>query len=166
MLKAQTTLRRNGPANRQTNGFRVTDSMSSVNEAIVNSAWPAGHTDADKHANKKLTKKEKEREGDEMDDVRTELATAVEIDDHGISLSTAVAKPLPRSLATSPAPSASTNRRSQIDLASPTESSGTRTPVNNGLKRNPWTLFVNQLPVPVSEDEIKAFFGSAASKVR
>lgn len=130
---------------------------------MVNSALPDGHTDADKHAKKKLTKEE--RESGEMGDVRTEPAGAVEMDDTGLSLSSAAAKSLPRSLAASPAPSPSTNRPSQIDLASPTESGGTRTPVNNRLKRNPWTLFINQLPVPVSEDEIKAYFGPAASKV-
>ena len=95
-----------------------------------------------------------------------ELTGAIEANGNGTSLSSAAAKPLPRSLVASPAPSASGSRASPMDLMSPPEGSSARAPVNSRSKRNPWTLFINQLPVPVSEDEIKAFFGPAGSNVR
>lgn len=80
-------------------------------------------------------------------------------------MAAASSKPLPRSLAASPAPSTSAGRSGPQDLTSPTDSTGARTPLTARPKRNPWTLFVNQLPVPVSEDEIRTFFGQAAPNV-
>lgn len=153
-------------SNRRTNGSRVADSAASVSEVLINSAAPDDRADDDKYAKKKSFKKEKERERDEKDGAGGGLISTVDMTENSGSLSSAAAKPLPRSLVASPAPSASASRGSPMDLMSPTESSGTRTPVNNRPKRNPWTLFVNQLPVPVSEDEIKTFFGPAASNVR
>ena len=47
-----------------------------------------------------------------------------------------------------------------------TASGGSQTPVGRRGSRNPWTLFVKHLPVPVSEEEIREFFGEAASGVR
>ncbi|KAF8306250.1 hypothetical protein DL93DRAFT_2232656 [Clavulina sp. PMI_390] len=78
------------------------------------------------------------------------------------SLAPASSKAAPRSLAASPAPSASAGR---ADLVSPTDSTGARTPLTARPKRNPWTLFVNSLPVPVTEDEIRDFFGPSASNI-
>jgi len=152
-------------SNRRTNGSRVADSAASVSEVLINSAAPDDRADDDKNAKKKSIKKEKEREHDEKDGAGVGLISAVDMAENCVSLSSAAAKPLPRSLVASPAPSASASRASPMDLMSPTESSGARTPVNNRPKRNPWTLFINQLPVPVSEDEIKTFFGPAASNI-
>jgi len=45
------------------------------------------------------------------------------------------------------------------------ESGGALTPLSRRGSRNPWTLFVKHLPVPVTEDEIKDFFGDAKSGV-
>lgn len=46
-----------------------------------------------------------------------------------------------------------------------TASGGSQTPVGRRGSRNPWTLFVKHLPVPVSEEEIREFFGEAAPGV-
>lgn len=43
---------------------------------------------------------------------------------------------------------------------------GALTPTGRRASRNPWTLFVKHLPVPVTEDEIKDFFGEAKGGVR
>jgi hypothetical protein len=45
------------------------------------------------------------------------------------------------------------------------ETGGALTPVSRRGSRNPWTLFVKHLPVPVTEDEIRDFFGDAKSGV-
>jgi len=42
---------------------------------------------------------------------------------------------------------------------------GAQTPTSRRGSRNPWTLFLKHLPVPVTEDEIKEFFGDAKSGV-
>ena len=46
-----------------------------------------------------------------------------------------------------------------------TASGGSQTPVGRRGPRNPWTLFAKHLPIPVSEEEIREFFGEAASGV-
>ena len=46
-----------------------------------------------------------------------------------------------------------------------TASGGSQTPVGRRGSRNPWTLFVKHLPVPVTEEEIREFFGEAATGV-
>lgn len=43
---------------------------------------------------------------------------------------------------------------------------GAQTPTGRRGSRNPWTLFVKHLPVPITEEEIKDFFGEAKSGVR
>lgn len=142
-----------GPAHKPTNGAHDSESAVKLNGIASGSTAPGSPIIGnDKASKKKLSKKEGKAESG---------ANAV-VDDNTALSASAAAKPLPRSLAPSPAPSTSANRS---DLISPTESTGARTPVTNRPKRNPWTLFVNQLPVPVSEDEIKTFFGSAASNV-
>lgn len=51
-------------------------------------------------------------------------------------------------------------------LVSPdADSAGAHTPISRRGSRNPWTLFVKHLPVPVTEDEIRDFFGDAKSGV-
>jgi hypothetical protein len=45
------------------------------------------------------------------------------------------------------------------------DSIGAHTPTGRRGSRNPWTLFIKHLPVPVTEDEIKDFFGDAKSGV-
>ena len=46
-----------------------------------------------------------------------------------------------------------------------TASGGSQTPVGRRGSRNPWTLYVKHLPVPVTEEEIREFFGEAAAGV-
>jgi hypothetical protein len=46
-----------------------------------------------------------------------------------------------------------------------TASGGSQTPIGRKGSRNPWTLFVKHLPVPVAEEEIREFFGEAAAGV-
>ena len=68
-----------------------------------------------------------------------------------------------------PAPDASTadvSKSSENELKSPvTESAGVRTPTGRRPARNPWTLFMKMV-VPVTEIEVKEFFGEAQSGVR
>lgn len=45
------------------------------------------------------------------------------------------------------------------------ETGGAQTPISRRGARNPWTLFIKHLPVPVSEDEIKEFFGDAKNGI-
>jgi len=46
-----------------------------------------------------------------------------------------------------------------------TASGGSQTPVGRRGSRNPWTLFVKHLPLPITEEEIREFFGEAAAGV-
>lgn len=112
-----------------------------------------------------MGKPEKEREHDKNPDHAIDPSGEIDSEDRNTTLTLASSKPLPRSLAASPAPSTSTGRYGQPDVVSPTESSGARTPITARPKRNPWTIFISQLPVPVSEDEIRSFFGPAAANV-
>ncbi|KIM27296.1 hypothetical protein M408DRAFT_171942 [Serendipita vermifera MAFF 305830] len=58
------------------------------------------------------------------------------------------------------------NEDGTTSLVSPdADSAGAHTPVSRRGSRNPWTLFVKHLPVPVTEDEIKDFFGDAKSGI-
>ncbi|KAG8783878.1 hypothetical protein FS842_007102, partial [Serendipita sp. 407] len=45
------------------------------------------------------------------------------------------------------------------------ETGGGHTPTSRRGPRNPWTLFVKHLPVPVTEEEIKDFFGEARNGI-
>ncbi|KAG8836232.1 hypothetical protein FRC17_008968 [Serendipita sp. 399] len=48
---------------------------------------------------------------------------------------------------------------------SPSAETGGHTPTSRRGPRNPYTLFVKHLPVPVTEDEIKEFFGEAKTGI-
>ena len=45
-------------------------------------------------------------------------------------------------------------------------SSGASTPVSNHPAKTPWALRVKHLPIPVTESELRHFFGEAARGVR
>lgn len=155
------------PSHKPTNVPHDTEPAPKLNGASAPSTSPGSPLiGGDGPGKKKLGKSERERERQKKNDDKAESSTLGDSEERSNALAAASSKPLPRSLAASPAPSTSAGRSGPQDLTSPTDSTGARTPLTARPKRNPWTLFVNQLPVPVSEDEIRTFFGSAATNVR
>jgi len=126
---------------------------------------------SEKPSKKKMSKKEKERDREKKDDEKPKplISTTQDVERANTPLSLAAARPLPRSNAPSPAPSTSALRPMQdSELLSPTngtDSTGGRTPVTSRPRRNPYTLFLNHLPIPVTDDEIKDFFGTAKTGI-
>jgi hypothetical protein len=149
-------------------GPKETENAPKVNGTSANSTAPGSPSlGSDKPLKKKLNKKEKEREREKKEEDKTRPSTASipDAESSNTPLSAAAAKPLPRSNAASPAPSTSAARPTQdSELLSPTngtDSTGGRTPITGRPPRNPNTLFLAHLPVPVTEEEVKEFFGPA-----
>lgn len=132
--------------------------MAQTNGAAAPSSIPGSPLIGSPKPNKKKPTKKDEALG-------SEVPAATPHDRAGTPLSTAAARPLPRSSAPSPAPSTSVAPPEHTDLASPTDSAGARTPLTNRPKRNPNTLFVNHLPLNVTEEEVRQFFGTSAEGV-
>ncbi|KAF8334973.1 uncharacterized protein EI90DRAFT_2993369 [Cantharellus anzutake] len=150
------------------------DTAPKTNGASVASTAPGSPTSAtaDRTNKRKPNKKEKEREREKREEEKkASPAGAISPPlDRSITPATVAAKhPLPRSNVASPAsPAPSSSAQRDQGLLSPTgesESTGGRTPLTSRPRRNPNTLFLGGLPVPVTEDEIRDFFGPARAGI-
>lgn len=145
------------------------DAAPKTNGASAASTAPGSPTSvtADKSSKKKPNKKEKEREREKREEEKKAStaapgAASPPVDRSNTPATVAAKQPLPRSGVASPAPSSSAQR--EQDILSPTgetESTGGRTPITNRPHRNPNTLFLGGLPVPVTDHEIREYFGAA-----
>ncbi|KDQ14143.1 hypothetical protein BOTBODRAFT_32931 [Botryobasidium botryosum FD-172 SS1] len=132
---------------------------------------PAASPAPEKNPKKKNGKKEKEK--DKSKDKGGGKETADKVPASPTSPKVAAKIPPPPS-APSPSPSALGETKpagQETEQAlSPTNlgnesSTGVRTPTSRRPPRHPWTLYVNRLPIPVTEDELREYFGDAKAGI-
>ena len=132
---------------------------------------PQANGSGDKELSKKEKKKQKEKEKKEA---AKAAATASNTGANGSGTATPAdrdnnnkGEQQKKSNGLAPPPSVATDGPvpEPTSPVAETVSGGSQTPVGRRGSRNPWTLFVKHLPVPVSEEEIREFFGEGASGV-
>jgi hypothetical protein len=128
----------------------------------------ASREDKEREKREKRKQKEKEKRAEKA----AERAAAGNSDvsapkkDDGRKETGKKANGAPKLDTTSQADGSATAEEAGSTLSPGAEAGGAITPTARRGSRSPWTLSVKHLPIPVTEDEIKDFFGEAKSGVR